>query len=636
MKKTLLALCLPAFCLSSQSQDYHPEALAKAEATQAVALREYDAKSMASNNFDVTFYRCQWTVNPAVRQIAGSVTTYFTITTSASNITFDLAAGLTVDSVLFRGSATGFVRNLDALQINFPNTLPIGQKDSVQVFYRGVPPAPSQGYFTAATHSGVPVLWTLSEPYGARTWWPCKDVLTDKPDSISIAITHPSAYVSSSIGLPVSETVSGGNRTTHWRHGYPIVPYLVAFAVTNYAVENDAVQTDGRTLPVSLYAYPENLASFRTATATAKFCLQRFSPLLSDYPFGKERYAQTQFGVGGGMEHQTNSFLGSPHTGLVAHELAHQWFGDKITCGSWGDLWLNEGFASYMEYVYTELTNPAARANFLRTWSLAITAYNDGSVYVRDTLNISRLFDSRLTYRKAGYAAHMLRWKLGDSAFFRGLRRYLNDPALAYRHALTADLRRNLETESGKPLGEFFNDWIYGEGHPDYIAEWSVQDTNVQVRLNQVTSHPSVNFFEMPVPLQFKAAGKDTTVRVEHTQNGQVFSLALGFVPDALVIDPQLHILSRNKTVRKVTAIAPPATGFSVYPNPVRGLLTVKLPAVAGAAVRVFDAIGRTVYSAGAPADKAHITTTGWASGVYWVEATGNGYREVKKVVVNR
>jgi aminopeptidase N len=635
MQKCILTLVTFMVGLSafSQTTDAHIEAISKTERQSVSAIRNYDLYSVSSNNFDVYFYRCAWSVDPAVRAIAGSVTSYFTITSATSNITYDLSNGLTVDSILHRNSRVTFLQTAsNGLQINFPSQLPAGQKDSVQIFYRGTPPA-GGGYFERSTHAGTSILWTLSEPYGARTWWPCKDVLVDKPDSIEIVITNPLAYTSSSNGLPVQEVIAGTNRITRWKHRYPIAAYLVAIAVTNYVTDNNSVLLGSRTMPVVMYAYPESAPAFTAATATAKFCLENFSPLLSDYPFLQERYAQTQFPVGGGMEHQTNSFIGSANAGLVAHELAHQWFGNKVTCGSWSDLWLNEGFATYMEYVYVELSNAANKLPLLGNWRSSITNIPGGSVFVTDTLNVNRLFDSRLTYRKGGYLLHMLRWKLGDSAFFRGVRRYINDPLLAYKTARTTDLQRNLEAESGQNLTEFFNDWLYGEGYPNYTAEWSNEPAGaVRVKLSQTTSHSSVSFFEMPVPLQFKSALRDTIIRVNHTKDGEVFTINPGFVPDTLIIDPELRILTRSNTTKKVATVAQPLV-FSVYPNPVTAQLNITLPAGANSLIQVYNGIGQRVYHAAVNpgTTQVKINTAGWAAGVYWLYVSANNLKEVRK-----
>ena len=620
--------------------------IAEMEKRNLSALREYDIHSVSSNNFDVNYYRCNWNIDPAVRFISGSVTSYFTITSATNNIVYDFSAVMVVDSVYFRGSKIGFQQTgNNGLQLNFPLTLNPGQLDSVSIYYKGTPP--STGAFTQALHNAVRIIWTLSEPYGARTWWPCKDMLKDKADSIDIIITNPSNFVSSSNGLPVLETVSGLQRTTRWKHRYPIAAYLVAFAVTNYVVSSDVAVLPTRTMPVVAYAYPESTTSFNLATGTAKFCLEEFSKLITEYPFVQERYAQTQFSIGGGMEHQTNSFIGSSSPGLVAHELGHQWFGDKVTCGSWSDLWLNEGFATYMEYVHTELANPANKQFILQNWRNSITALASGSVYVLDTLDVNRLFSSRLTYNKGGYLVHMLRWKLGDSVFFRGVRRYLNDPVVAYKTALSSDLKRNLEQESGQNLTEFFNDWLYGEGYPDYNAQWTQKpNLEVQVKLNQAPSHPSVSFFEMPVPLRFISTTKDTIIRVEHTQNGQVFTVNPGFIADTMIIDPALWILSKNKTTQKVTSIvavdpAPAFPGYSIAPNPARGQLYLTLPGnnTRPLTVEIFNTFGQAVYyqTISGSVKKFEISTGEWASGVYWISIKDlNTTRLVRKILVNR
>lgn len=633
MRKRFLACLITGFFVTSLPAQ-ETVSIAAAEQKRFAALREYDLNSVSSNNFDVNYYRCNWEVDPAVRYISGSVTSYFTITAATNNIVYDLSTVLNVDSVYFRGSKISFTQNPgNALQLNFGQTLSAGELDSVSIFYRGVPP--SAGAFTQSTHNSVRIIWTLSEPYGARTWWPCKDMLRDKPDSIDIIITNPSGFISSSNGLPVSETVNGAKRTTHWKHRYPIAPYLVAFAITNYTLTSDAVNLPSGSMPVVTYSYPEALASFTPAIAIAKFCLVEFSKLITEYPFARERYAQTQFGAGGGMEHQTNSFIVNAAPGLVAHELGHQWFGNKITCASWSDLWLNEGFATYMEYLHTELSNPSGKIPMLQSWRSNITQSNNGSVYVLDTLNEARLFSSRLTYRKGGYLVHMLRWKLGDSTFFRGVRRYMNDPALAYKTAFSADLQRNLEQESGQNLTEFFNDWLYGEGHADYSALWSQSpNLEVQVKLNQTPSHASVSFFEMPVPLRFTSTNKDTTIVVNHIQNGQIFTFNLDFIPQSLIIDPELWILTKNKTTQKVANVVsvgpvPTQPGYSFAPNPVTSKLRVSLPGNSAKplTVELTNTSGQVVYRkiVNGTAKQFEIATEQYPAGVYWIRISDPG-----------
>jgi aminopeptidase N len=640
MKPTLLICLLFWNLVSLKSQPLFTTVLAEKEAKQFETLRSYDLHSVSSTNYDINYYRCEWTVDPAVRFISGSVTSYFTILSQSNSIVFDMSNALAVDSILYHGKKTTFIQTInDGLQVNFPASIAANQKDSVSIFYKGAPPNTGFGSFNTTTHSGMPVLWTLSEPYGAPTWWPCKDITTDKADSIDIIITNPATYTSSSNGMNVKEVVNGNNRTTYWKHRYPIATYLVAIAVTNYTIVNDLVQLPSRQMPVILHSYPETLSSFRIAIDIAKFCLQGFSSRFIEYPFSAEKYAQTQFSWGGGMEHQTNSFITSSGAGLVAHELSHQWFGDKITCGSWHDIWLNEGFATYMEYIYVELSSPSSRFSMLQGLNNYITSQPGGSVYVPDTTNINRIFDGRLTYDKGGYLLHMLRWKLGDSAFFRGVRRYLMDPLLAYRHAYTADLKRNLEVESNQDLTKFFNQWYYGEGYPNYHATWTQQGSNVvRLELDQTTSTSTVPFFEMPVPLEFKSATRDTILVVNHTANNQVFTLNPGFTADSIIIDPQLWILSRNKTSNKVS-IASSTSDLVVFPNPVKGEFSISYPNnYPGLQVRIFNATGQLVYSE-KPATgnvSSTIDASQWAAGVYLLTISANGIQETRRFEVLR
>lgn len=638
----LVLLFLAYYAVYAQS----PPDISVQEKSRLRLMGVLHAHSVSSPNFDVSYYRCAWNLDPAVRFISGSVSSYFTITSATASITFDLSNSLSVDSVLYHGAKITFQQSAtDALQLTFPTTLVTGQYDSVSIFYKGIPPESGFGSFTLNVQNNTPVLWTLSEPYGAKDWWPCKDVLTDKADSIDIIVTYPSAYQSSSNGLLISEQITGDKKQDHWKHRYPIASYLVAIAITNYTIDRDSVQLPSGMMPVELYAYPEDAALFKEATTTAKAALQIYSKLLGEYPFRRERYAQTQFGWGGGMEHQTNTFITAPNSSLVAHELAHQWFGDGVTTGSWHDLWLNEGFATYMAFVYAQTLSQASATSILQGWNYNIISDAGGAVFVTDTANVNRLFNSRLTYNKGAYVLHMLRWKLGDSTFFRGLRQYLNDPALRYKNARTADLQRNLESASGQSLTEFFNDWIYGEGFPTYKGEWNTtQQNTVQLKLAQTTSHPSVPFFEMPVPVELKNATLDTILTVNHTHNDELFTLDPGFVPDTVIIDPQRWILSKDNLAVKglvITAVpdAPETMGISVFPNPATNKITILLPAAAVQknVIRLLTVLGQPVFSktiAGSGGNVLNIPTQAFAPGIYWMEIVRDTKRVVMKILI--
>jgi hypothetical protein len=516
--------------------------------------------TLSSTNFDVKYYRLEWEVDPAIRYIKGVVTIYYFVTSSTGFIDLDLMNPLVADSVKQRNLLLTKSQANNTLTINFPGIINAGTFDSVSIYYQGIPPNTGFGSFVQSTHSGIPVMWSLSEPYGSRDWWPCKNGLDDKADSIDVYVTNPIAYKAASNGLLQSETpVSSGTKLlTHWKHRYPIASYLICFAVTNYVVFNNTVQLTGGTLPMQTHCYPESLTSFQNGTINTLNAMQLFDTTIGPYPFINEKYGHVQFGWGGGMEHQTATFIVNIGESLCAHELAHQWFGDKITCGSWKDIWLNEGFATHLASMYMENKYPA---NVL-TWRMNeisnITSQPGGSVEVDDTTNVGRIFDGRLSYTKGSHLLYMLRWILGENVFRSAIKSYQTDPAVTYGFARTADLKRNLEQASGMNLTGFFNKWFSGQGYPTYNVQWSnLGSGNVWIKMNQVTSHPSVSFFDLPVALKFQNTTQQATVIVNNTINGETFIRSIGFIADTVFIDPEAWLITRNNTTQKLPTVLP-------------------------------------------------------------------------------
>jgi len=557
MKFLFAFLLLASTTAYSQTQEenksIHDIAAMERLAHQRIGGRE--ARTMASVNFDVKYYRCEWEVDPAIRYIKGKVTVYYVITSDANSISLDLMSPLVCDNVTQRGASLTKSQANNTLTINFPSVVNAGTLDSVSIFYQGAPPNTGMGSFELSTHSGTPVMWTLSEPYGARDWWPCKNGLDDKADSIDVLITNPIAYKAASNGILQSQTSSsnGTKTTAHWKHRYPIATYLICFAVTNYSVFNNTVQLTNGVLPMQTYCYPESLTSFQNGTINTLNAMQLFDATFGPYPFMNEKYGHVQFGWGGGMEHQTSTFVVNISESLCAHELGHQWFGDKITCGSWKDIWLNEGFATHLASMYMENKYPANVLSTRQSEINNITSLPGGSVEVDDTTNVDRIFNSRLSYTKGSHLLYMLRFKLGDAVFFNALRNYQTDPAVVYGFARTADLKRNLEQASGQDLTNFFNQWFSGQGYPTYNVQWSNAGSgNVWIKMNQTTSHSSVPFFELPVALKFSNGSQTATVIVNNTSNGEEFIKSIGFVATSVTIDPELWLITKNNTATQL------------------------------------------------------------------------------------
>lgn len=641
--KTVLLTCLLIFSKAlAQSTDYFKtvDAIVAMEREGHARLMNADNVTAASNNFDVKYYRGEWEVDPAVRFIKGKVTVYFTITSSTSSISFDLASSLFTNKVIQRNITLNYQHANNELRINFPGNLPAGKFDSVTIFYNGIPAISGFGSYIQSTHAGIPVTWTLSEPYGSRDWWPCKNGLDDKADSIDIILTHPAQYKAASNGLLQSEIQADLNNITHWKHRYPIASYLVCFAITNYAVFNNSVQLGNIDLPMQTFCYPESLSLFQNNTHLVLNAMQYFHKTFGEYPFIKEKYGHVQFGWGGGMEHQTATFITAPNEVLMAHELAHQWFGDKVTCASWQDIWLNEGFASHLAAMYMEQKYPSTIISTRKAEIASITSVPGGSVWVDDTTNASRIFSGRLSYTKGSHLLYMLRWILGDTLFLKGVQNYHNDPAVSYGFAKTGDLKRNLEQVSGKDLTEFFKDWFYGQGYPTYNVQWShIGSSYVKIIMNQTTSHPSVDFFELPVALKFKNATQEKTVIVDNKSNGEIFYKNIGFIADTVFIDPDYWLITANNTTRKIVDNSGGQNVIQVFPNPVQQQLFVYLKNYSSPAahIHLYNSKGQLVYKKQLPVNGSEfleIPFSHLAKGVYFIKiGSGKGIMFVKKIV---
>ncbi len=536
------------------------------------------AQNEAGNNYDQKYLRLEFEVDPAIKYIKGVITFYFEITNNTSTMSFDMGTGINTDSVLYEGNKLQSTKNNDILTVQLPNELSSGTYDSLSIYYQGVPESDGFGSFTVSTHNNTPVMWTLSEPYGAKDWWVCKQSLNDKPDSIDIFITHPKQYKAASNGVLISEIPAGENIITHWKHRHAIAAYLIAIAVTDYETYSHFAHLEnGDSVEVLNYIYPESVSYVKGQTAVTPEIIEFFSNIFIDYPFKNEKYGHAQFGWGGGMEHQTMSFMGSFGFGIIAHELAHQWFGDYITCASWHDIWLNEGFATYCEGLCYE--NGLGDQNW-KSWLAEkidyVTSVSGGSVYVNDISDENSIFDGRLSYAKGAMVLHLIRGQIGDSAFFAAIKNYLNDPKLRQAYAYTKDLQNHFEQSSGKDLSNLFNDWIYGQGYPTYQLSWGQTSDNMfYIEIEQKQSHSSVGFFELNLPIKLSGEGKDTLINLNNLENNQEFIMKLDFKLDKITFDPDLWIISRPAKIFHYKDVSE-SDKLILAPNPVRDELLVR------------------------------------------------------------
>lgn len=643
--KKIIFLAAVLFSIGLHSQVVQDELPSIVEAETKAALNSIQgSKNLNTGNYDLKYHRLELTVDPNVAFISGDVTSHFVAKENLSEVTFELTNNMVVSEVIQRGNNLSYVQNTDdEVVITLPQVQNTGVLDSLTIRYSGNPISSGFGSFEQTTHNGDPIIWTLSEPFGAKGWWPCKQDLNDKIDMIDVYITSPQfnpsneEYIAVSNGLEQSQVVNGSMKTTHFKHQHPIPAYLIAIAVTNYEVYTHEVANNGNPFDIVNYVYPEDLSSWQANSGVTVDIMNLFTDLFEEYPYANEKYGHAQFGWGGGMEHTTVSFMGSHSRDLIAHELAHQWFGDKVTCGSWKDIWLNEGFATYLTGLTVEnLDGDTAFRSWRQSKISSITSQTDGVVYIpdNDTTSVNRIFSSRLTYNKSSMVLHMLRKKVGDALFFQGLQNYLSDPNFAYNYAKTPDFIAKMEDVSGEDLTEFFDDWIYNEGYPSYTIEWN-QPTASQasITINQSQSHSSVSYFEMGVPIRLRGAnGEVLDVVLENSTDGENFLVDVTFPVTSVLFDPDRHVISRNNSVVLGFSDSQISSEFLVFPNPFRSELQIKKPNnITIYRIEIIDALGRTIM---VPNVQNSLNLEGLPSGMHFVKfetSAGMVYRSVVK-----
>jgi aminopeptidase N len=559
--------------------------------------------------YDVQHVKLDLEMTNKSTQISGSGTTTAEVLASSgmSQYAFELSEYLTIDSAFFNGIRLPVSRlDTDVFAITPSATVPRGQRFTAQIFYHGKPPS-GTGFFTHGLNqqklsSGTEITWTFSDPDLAKEWWPCKQTLSDKVDSADLWFTVDSGIVVGSNGLLRAATPLTGKQTRYeWKTNYPIDYYLISAAVAPYVRHDQMLHFTGSSDSMLLQHFVYDTAAlyppYKPALDSTPLIVDHFSTLFGRYPFWKEKYGHCIAPLSGGMEHQTmTTMIDAPTATLIAHELGHQWWGDCVTYASWRDIWLSEGFAAYCEQLFTAHFKGAVAAQNYRSQVFGrVMSRPGGTVYVDDTDNVARVFDSRLTYDKGASVAHMLRLFAPDSAsYFRGLQDYQRQ--YAYKTAVTADFQQVMETTYGRDLDTFFNQWIYGEGFPIFTLTWNQKGSDVYLQLDQTTSRPtSVACFSLPLQLKLSSAAGDTIIDLYVKQPSHFLKISWNKAITQATIDPFDQVVNRaNPVIHDETLNVNASTkqGIFISPNPAIDSWQVKRIPV-GAALSLFDAAGQ-------------------------------------------
>ncbi|UCF65443.1 MAG: T9SS type A sorting domain-containing protein [bacterium] len=574
------------------------------------------SRVLGSSDYDQIYYDLNFTLSYSPENMKAVVTGYFKSKVNGlSQITLNFDsredhppywADMTVS-----GNISGWDHSNWILQVQLDRLYNSGEIFSITVEFSGVPRSSGlKGFWF--NNGGV---FTLSEPYAAQTWWPCKDDPADKLDSVRISATVPEYQRVASNGLLISETTNSNNTKTYtWFEKYPIATYLVSLAIDNYTVISDSFEySPGQFMPIVYYIYPSQVSTAVEAFDLLPEMLEIYSQLFGLYPFIEEKYGHAVFPWGGGMEHQTCTSIGNVSTTwetLYAHELAHQWYGDLVTCHDWHHIWLNEGFASYAEALWME--SYYGSEAFHSYVNSTLTKFNFNGIFTEpvyryDISNPWNIF-SGTVYDKGMWVLHMLRHVVGDSIFFQIMHDYPNDMDFVFGHATTEQFRDFCEQVSGSELDWFFHQWIYEAYYPIY--EWGythyIQGSQNVLRIVVKQKHSSSEFsyiYKMPIDLivEYTDLTRDTLV-IWDSLEVQSFNIPVAGIPQTVFFDPDNWILKKDTQV-PISFIESPIDLTSTfmlyqnYPNPFNGATVIPfaLDSSGWIVLEIYDATGRKV-----------------------------------------
>ncbi len=599
------------------------------------------------HHYDIKFYGLDLQVNPWTTFIAGSTRVVAEITQPATrNFVLELTDVQTVEAVMSNGQSLAFVHQDHVLDIDLGEEKEPGQMVDLEVFYAGEPQP--QGFFsgiqTATNSFGDPVLWTLSEPHNARVWFPCKQVLSDKADSVYVYLSVPQGFMAASNGLLYDVIELENDRVQYqWHSYYPIAYYLISLAVANYQEYSFmaplAQGVDSVLVQNFIYNYPQVLEAQKPNIDMTIPMMQLMSELWGNYPFASEKYGHAQAPMGGGMEHQTISTMGYFGFDITAHELAHHWFGNNVTCATWSDIWINEGFASYAEYLSREfILGPTYAQDWMQAVHSNVKSQPGGSVYIPpiELTDVWRIFNGRLSYRKGAAILHQLRFEINDDPLFFQVMEEFQD-IFADDVATGDDFRSTVDLVTGQSWEWFFDQWYYGEGFPTYQITWWQEDGKLVIQSSQSTSAALPDFFEGSLEFLVMTEGQEQLVRVYQDKVLQQFEFIIEGDVESIVFDPRGFML-KNYTVWDSTNIESPVIrNIKVFPNPFTEDFNIEYPeSWHNAIVILTDLYGKVILEQRLNEHNGFNHLSGLASGVYFLTLfSDSGEKETIRLIKN-
>ncbi len=595
--------------------------------------------------YDVKFYGLDVEADNQSDHIQGSVTILLEVLEDQFSIlVFELISSLKVDSVLIWGEQHSFSQQDDELHISLNTPWGKGMVISAQVFYGGQTGEGMQ--MEVDDEWNVPVTYTSSEPFGSKDWFPCKENLADKADSVHVFVTTDYALMAVSQGIFTGTTYFPNGKVRYeWKSNYPIAYYLISIAIADYLEYSLESQPPGSSeaflIQNFVYDTPGCLDQYREQINGTLAIMDVFCELFGPYPFRQEKYGHYLWPRGGGMEHQTMTGMGNFEFYLVAHELGHSWFGNYLTCATWQDIWVNEGFATYAGYLATEHLGPEYAEGERQYRFERALREPEGSVYIpiEEAENSNRIFSGNLSYNKGMAIIHMIRFELqDDDLFFETLRSFIDIYADSVATGL--DFKAVLEETSGLDFTDFFNQWYFGAGFPYYQVFWEQQDGMLTLHSNQTPSSDSNPLFKMSMEYMIHYPGGDTLVRMFQEKSKETWLIPMQHQVEGVTVDPRNQVLKlitgqQNEAMLKETALP-----YIIGPNPNKGVFTFKstVPQEKDVKVDIYNITGKLIYTgrfeACMPYLEYRIEPDGLTSGICIVRFSSDSGEEIYKILV--
>jgi len=606
----------------------------------------YNWQSEYLDDYDVTFYFLDIEVSNSSIFVDGSTTINGIALVDLDTFAIELVPEQIISQILFNGvEYTAYER--DGNNVIVPVTeISAGSSFSAQVFYSGQPS--TGGFFSGISTGsgwGKDVTWTLSEPFAASDWFAVKQDLEDKADSVWVFLTTSSDNMTGSQGLLTDVVDLGnGNSRFEWKSNYPIDYYLISFAVSEYQEYNTYAhpeEMNGDSILIQNFVYdsPGCLENYQAGIDATGSMIDLYSDLYILYPFWQEKYGHCLTPLGGGMEHQTMTTIGGFSFGLVSHELGHMWFGDNVTCATWSDIWINEGFATYSNCLAEEFIHGwSSGKSFINNAQNSAMSSPGGSIFIPiDEIypgNEYRIFNGRLSYNKGASIIHMLRHEIqDDDVFFDVLGTFQTD--FADSTATGEDFKNTAEEVTGMEFDQFFDQWYYGEGYPKYEIEYYNSGGTVHISSLQSTSS-STPFFEMLMDFKlFFDDGGDTVVSFHQTENLNNFSVYTGKTVGNILVDPDgwnMDVIL-GVSVGKEENQTP--VSFKIGQNQLNGNITLYFSdkQTLDKNIVISNISGQTVYSSQASDSQIEINTSFLSRGIYIVSANDGKYSYISRFV---